>query len=87
MKLFAQKYPGIKTVIIDDRVPEIERRTLEGEIDLFLTPPRISHREIMSEVLFDDRILLCIPPEWEINKEIDYYRISEIGRASCRERV
>ncbi len=58
VKLFAQKYPGIKTVIIDDRVPEIERRTLEGEIDLFLTPPRISHREIMSEVLFDDRILL-----------------------------
>ncbi len=75
VKLFTEKYPGIKTVIIDDRVPEIERRTLEGEIDLFLTPPRISHREIMSEILFDDRILLCVPPEWEINEQIGSYRI------------
>jgi len=75
VRIFSEKYPGVDIKIIDGNVPEIERRTLDGEIDLFITPPRTEHRDISVIELFDDRILLCVPACWPVNEDLRDFSI------------
>ncbi len=77
VRIFVSRYPGASVRIINGTVGEIAERTLGGEIDIFLSPQSNVRKGIVSEELFSEYVVLCIPSEWEINAELAEYRIPE----------
>ncbi len=74
---FVSRYPCASVRIINGTVGEIAERTLGGEIDIFLSPESNVRKGIVSEALFSEYVVLCIPSAWEINTELSEYRIPE----------
>ena len=68
---FTSRYPGIEVEILDGTVPEISIQALNGQLDLFISPPWGEDDErFYYERLLEERIFLCVPPDWEINRKL-----------------
>lgn len=74
---FLKKYGGIEITVVDGNLPEIVRKSLDNEIDLFLAPSWDMDSRCCYEKILDEKLFLCVPPEWEINKELEAFRIPE----------
>lgn len=77
---FIAKYPGIDVEIIDGKVPEISMKALNGKIDLFITPTADDAERFFYEKLLEEKIFICVPAQWEINRRLgkcrrDGYRV------------
>lgn len=67
---FNKLYPGINIEIVDGLVPEITTEALAGRIDLFTTAIKSNEEDLCYEEMFNEKIFLCLPPEWEINNKL-----------------
>lgn len=76
-------YPECKVQIKNAPVPELIDMTNSGEIDCFIStsndlPPDFSKIPIQQE-----RIYLCIPADWEINKRLTKYKTKLGVKGNC----
>lgn len=67
---FNQLYPGIDIEIVDGQIPEITADALAGRIDVFTTAVKDDEENFCYEEMFSEKIFLCIPPDWEVNKKL-----------------
>jgi len=67
---FARLYPGIRLRIVNGRVPELEKRTLDGQIDFFLSPSGIGADSFEYRQFAQERLLLCVPPDLSVNESL-----------------
>lgn len=74
--IFAKKYPGIDIEIIDGKIPEIAVKALNGMIDVFIAHPMEMDERFHYEKLFNEKIFVCVPQDWEINQ---YLKDNEIS--------
>ncbi len=74
---FSKKYPGINLHITDRPVPELTRLVLAGDIDLFFTPSIPDTTELSYRKVKENRLILVVPSEWEINAELKRYQLTE----------
>ena len=74
---FSKGYPNVSLEIIDDKVPELTKKALNGAVDLFFTPAVDDREAFEYEQLLDEKVFLCIPKAWEVN---DRLKAKAIGR-------
>ena len=67
---FTGQYPGIDVEIVDGNIPEISTKALNGQLDLFISPPWGEDDRFQYEELLQEKILVCVPPEWKINEAL-----------------
>lgn len=67
---FNKLYPGINIEIVDGLVPDITAEALAGRVDVFTTPIKADEDNFCYEEMFNEKIFLCLPPEWDINEEL-----------------
>ncbi len=67
---FTEKYPGIELEIVDGNIPEISAKALNGQIDLFIAPTLDIDEKLKFEELLQEKIFLCVPPQWTINRTL-----------------
>ena len=72
---FTEKYPGIEIKVVDGSVPEITRMAAEHKLDLFISPSWDMDDTCQYEKVAAEKIFLCVPEQFEINKELQEYRI------------
>lgn len=72
---FMKLYPGVSVHIVDAKVPELREMTLKGELDFFITGEGIDNSGLELKPFAKERILLCVPEDWEINKKLEGYRV------------
>lgn len=58
---FLKKYPNSRIKILDGLVSDIAGRTLNGEIDFFITPTNQKNSDFKYIKLLDERIFMCVP--------------------------
>lgn len=81
---FSQIYPGIDVEIVDGKVSEITSMALAGSIDVFTTPAKDDESLFEYEKMFDEKIFLCVPPNWEVNNKLP--KASSCGYAELSDR-
>ena len=67
---FNNLYPGIRLEIVDGKVPEIEAEANAGNIDMFTTAVKTDEDLFCYEEMFNEKLFLCVPAEWEINNKL-----------------
>lgn len=72
---FVKEYPGIDISIVDGSMPEIVRKALDNEVDLFIAPSWNLDRRCCYEKILHERIFVCVPPQWAINGRLEKWRI------------
>ncbi len=73
VSLFSKKYPGINLKVVNASAPVMTGMTSKGELDLFITSSGKNSQGIIYESLIPTRLVLCVPGEYEINKELKDY--------------
>ena len=83
ISLFSKRYPGINLKVINASAPVMTGMTSKGELDLFITSSGKSSQGIVYESLIPTRLFLCVPGEYEINKQLkDHaFSVEEMGKA------
>lgn len=74
---FKKLYPGVDVRIVDARVPELTEMALNGELDCFLTGRIVQASGITLTPFIRERMLMCMPSDWEAADELAEYRIPE----------
>ena len=74
---FSAAYPGVQLEIVDGNIPDITAKAMDGQVDIFVTPPWNQDDRVQYEELLSERIYLCVPPDWEINRELEEWRLPE----------
>lgn len=72
---FTERYPGIELDIVDGNIPEISAKALNGQIDMFIAPTLKLDDRLSYEELLQEKIFLCVPPQWDINRELERWQI------------
>lgn len=72
---FLEKYPGIHINLVEGRIPDIQQQCLEGKVDLFLSDANLNTELFACEPLFDECILVMVPPQNPINERLKDYSI------------
>lgn len=73
---FAQRYTGIDIDIVDGNIPEITNKALNGQLDIFIAPTIDLDDRLHYDELLQEKIFLCVPPEWKINEELTPYEVT-----------
>lgn len=74
---FTHRYPGVDLDIVDGNIPEITAKALAGHIDLFIAPTFSLDDRLRYEELLEEKIFLCVPPQWDINNKLTEWQIDE----------
>ena len=72
---FLKKHPGIDMEIVDGKIPEISVKAYNGSVDLFIAHPMEFDERFCYEKLFNEKIFLCVPGDWEINDELKDFEV------------
>lgn len=85
---FTRRYPGLSLHIVNGRVPELEKRTLDGEIDFFLSPSGIGTDGLSYRPFARERLLLCVPSHDRVNGALEGMAIppEDVMSGLCIER-
>lgn len=85
---FTEKYPGIDIEIADGSIPEISAKALAGHVDLFIAPTLNIDDRLKYEELLQEKIFICVPPQWAINKKLAEWEVDveEVLSGKCSER-
>lgn len=73
---YSKKYPGINFQIIEGKTPDIQRKCLEGTVDIFLSDSDIDDSLFEKEDIFEERIVIAVPRENVINEKLKDYQVS-----------
>ncbi len=86
VKRFAKKYPGINIRIVNASAPVLTAMVSKGELDLFITSPGKNSQGIIYEPLFSTRLYICVPAEYEINRDLKKHavKISEFPSVNLK---
>lgn len=72
---YMERYPGIRISVLDGSIPEIIAKALNNEIDLFISPSWNMDERCCYEKILSEKILICVPPYWPINEQLENCRI------------
>lgn len=72
---FTEKYPSIEIKVVDGSVPEVTRMAVNHELDLFIAPSWDMDDMCNYERVATEKIFLCVPEQFEINKALKKFRI------------
>lgn len=72
---FLSKYPGVTLHILEAKISEIEEKCLNGEVDLFLADANLNYNLFETQPLFDERVLILIPPDSPIHNRLTPFQI------------
>lgn len=72
---FSKRYPNIAITVVDGSMPEIAAKAIDCELDLFIAPPWNMDERFVYEKISTEKIFLCVPETWQINKHLEKYRI------------
>lgn len=75
VKCFSRRHPGVKVNIIDDNMPSLAEKTLNGDLDLFIASPMGRLSGISFEKLLSTNVYLCVPREADINNDLKEYAV------------
>ena len=73
---FIKKHPGIEIEIVDGRIPDIAQMAVDGDVDIFITPPGTDDRIFDVRDVFDENVYLAVPENWEINDSLREFAVS-----------
>lgn len=76
LQTFLSQYPDIHVNIIEGKIPSLETGVLEGKIDLLITADNVNPKQFSYEPLFQEELLLAVPPSFPINDSMMKYSIS-----------
>lgn len=68
---FHKLHPGVDIEIIDGKIPQLMTAAQNGKIDLLITPGPKEEERFCFEEFLEEKVFLCVPPEWAINKELN----------------
>lgn len=82
---FAQRYSGINIEIVDGNIPEITNKALNGQVDIFIAPTIDLDDRLQYEELLQEKIFLCVPPQWKINEQLadKEIKLKDIMSGAC----
>ena len=72
---FHSKYEGISFNIIEGKVPEMLNKCFDGEVDMVLSDEYIVSELFDKEELFEERIVMSVPPNSPINEKMKEYAV------------
>lgn len=72
---FSDKYPNVNIKVVDGSMPEITQMAVDHDLDLFIAPPWDMDERCSYERLYNEKVYLCVPEQFSINKELAEYRI------------
>lgn len=72
---FRKEYDGIDFQITEGKVPEMLQKCFDGEVDMVMADENLITDMFDGEVLFEERILMCVPPNSPINELCKEYAI------------
>lgn len=70
LPLFKKRYPNIEVVLKEDNTRNLETLALSGETDISLSLLPIDEKLFDYQVLFEERMLLAIPPSHTITRRL-----------------
>lgn len=70
LKVFQDKYPGIRIELVEGPRAYLEDECLKGNIDIFITTLPGNETYFAYEVLMEEKILLAVPKDYKINKDL-----------------
>lgn len=70
IKVFKQRYPGIRIDIIDGNVEELKNLTLSGDVDLFISSPTQTPGGLHFQKFLESKIYLCVPQDAKLPDEV-----------------
>ena len=73
---FSKNYPGIDIEIIDGKIPEIAVKALNGMVDVFIAHPMEMDERFHYEKLFNEKIFVCVPQDWDVNRLLEGKEVS-----------
>lgn len=79
---FSARYPGVEIEIVDGNIPDITSRAIDGQVDIFISPPGHRDDRIRYDKLLEEKIFICVPTQWNINDELKPWRLM-VGMESC----
>lgn len=79
------EYPDCKVIIKDASVPELIEKTKKGEVDCFVSTSENLPECFAKEEIKREKLYLCIPSAWEINKQLKDYQVLKGKAGSCFE--
>ncbi|WP_283607691.1 LysR family transcriptional regulator [Faecalispora anaeroviscerum] len=80
---FNSLYPGIQLQLNEASTPELQQKLLDSEIDLVVDSSVFDNRLFTSYPLREEHILLAVPEQYEINRQLSKYRMT--ARDVCME--
>lgn len=72
---FSRRYPNVDIKVVDGSMPGITQMAVDHELDLFIAPPWNMDERCNYEKIFNEKIFLCVPEQFEINEELKEYRV------------
>jgi len=69
VQAFKKKYPGIEVTLMIQRSPSLEKKLLEGQLDLAILGFPPSSRLVVSKPYCDEEIVVIAPPNHPLSKK------------------
>ena len=76
LSVFLARYPEITVKIIEGKIPTLESSILDGNIDLLITANNVDSKQFECKKIFDEELLLAVPPTYKINDSLSEYQIN-----------
>lgn len=77
LQKFNSLYPGITIELKEDNSAKISDLLLEGSIDLMFSCDVINDNKFTMKKIFRDELILCVPSNFPINKELSKFALSK----------
>ena len=74
---FAGKYPQIKIELLEGTTSQLTNKLMAEELDLIIDNSELDDKNYEKYYYSTERILLAIPKSFEINRELEAYRLTE----------
>ena len=65
---FTARYPGVNVSVLDDTLPNLARKAVEGSIDAFIASSLQDNGMFDCVELCQERFFLCVPRDWPVCK-------------------
>lgn len=74
---FTGSYPGIRIDLIEENTSGLEQKVLDGKLDLMIDNFEFDDTLLERRTYQSEHLLLVVPKQFEVNKTLEKYRLSE----------
>jgi DNA-binding transcriptional LysR family regulator len=74
---FHKIYPGVTIHILEEKMSELEKATLEGSIDLYLGTGPFDNKLFHAENLAEEQLYLAVPADCPVNAGLEDFQVSD----------